>query len=272
MNKNVTVSRANTRDREMLKQLWMSVFGDPEPLVDAFFMHFPPEESAWVIRDGETILSAAYLITGNRLITTHESREAAYVYAVATPSSQRGLGYGGMLMRHFCALQEQLDFVLYTRPAEPSLFSWYAKHMHTADSGFCSQVTICAQGAPCDAEIRSLTAEEYAAARSEALRGESHIELCVPFLKLQETYLQAEGGGFCRIGNACICAYERDEGRIRIKEIFESEDTASEIRSLLHMLGQERAVVSVQAHDGEPCVAYRFGADLRNVNWGLLLD
>ncbi|MBR0396953.1 MAG: hypothetical protein IJI10_01655, partial [Eubacterium sp.] len=59
------IGKANAGDQPQLHRLWESVFGDPPELVQAFFDRFPPEASGWVVRQGDRICSAAYLLPGN---------------------------------------------------------------------------------------------------------------------------------------------------------------------------------------------------------------
>ena len=43
------IRRAAEADRSALQVLWETVFGDPPELIQAFFAHFPPEASGWIL-------------------------------------------------------------------------------------------------------------------------------------------------------------------------------------------------------------------------------
>ena len=76
-----------------LRELWQDAFGDPEDFLDLFFSFgFSPNCCRCVFQE-DTPVAAAYWFD-----CTLEGRKIAYLYAVATHSSQRGRGLCRMLM------------------------------------------------------------------------------------------------------------------------------------------------------------------------------
>ena len=76
-----------------LRELWQDAFGDPEDFLDLFFSFgFSPNCCRCVFQE-DTPVAAAYWFD-----CALEGRKIAYLYAVATHSSQRGKGLCRMLM------------------------------------------------------------------------------------------------------------------------------------------------------------------------------
>ena len=259
------------QDRPMLRKIWTEVFGDPPDLVDLFYAYFPPEESAWVLRSGHEIVSVAYLVTGNLFVSGENQRRAAYIYAVATQKLHRSNGYSGQLMRYLAQLAEENDYLLYTSPAEQSLFPWYEKHIHTKRASFLRLDSAVLQ--PSDLlPITHLSSTEYGVKREHFLRDQPHIAASAQFLALQEAFLKREGGGFYAVG-ACCCACERADNSVRIKEIHgPDQEVHAAIQSIMRRFEVETALVPVSDDAGKATVAYRAAEDLQAANWGFLLD
>ena len=191
------IRKACAKDQPQLHRLWETVFGDPPELVQAFFDRFPPEVSGWVLSQGETIRSAAYVIPGNWYIHESLTRPAAYIYAVATDPSVRGRGYAGALMQAISVFAQERDLLLYTRPAEQSLFSWYGTKLKADKIGYLQHCHFVAVTEPKTLSIRRLNPEEYGAAREHFLANQPHLVLSENFLRLQEVY----SDGFYAVGD-----------------------------------------------------------------------
>lgn len=266
------IRRAAAADRPALQTLWEAVFGDPTEWIQAFFTHFPPETSGWVVGRGTEICSAAYLLTGNRLICGGQSRPCAYVYAVATPKAQRGHGYASLLMRHFAQMAGEDGFALYTLPAEPGLYAWYRAVMDASEIGTGCEITI-QRGLQNVAAvpIRSVSPAEYGQLRESCLAAVPHVALSEAFLSLQ-----AEYSALVKLGDGCAAA-EIEGGTLQVKELLvpeaQLEDAA---QALLRHFDLDAAVVRRQGahHTSQPLAAFRPLAPAPGspVNWGLFLD
>lgn len=263
------ISRAAASDQPQLHQLWQDVFGDSDELILAFFDCFPPEAAAWIVRQGETILSAAYLIPGNLYMNDPEIRPAGYVYAVATALKHRGKGYAGMLMRALASEAKDREILLYTRPAEPSLFPWYEKTMSASHTAHMMEMevpqNISTQFLPCN----RLTPEAYGAQRELLLQHTPHIVLSDRFLKLQEFY----SSGFYAVGSSLCCCSTQEQSLVIPEYIGPSENCDAAAQALMNHFGKQSAVIRLEQPDGAlRSIAYCGEKMHPNTHWGLFLE
>ena len=78
-----------------LKLLWQEAFGDPAPVIDAFFATgFSPDRCNCLLQDGKPV-SALHWFDCQL-----GSKKLAYIYAVATLKSHRGKGLGRKLLEN----------------------------------------------------------------------------------------------------------------------------------------------------------------------------
>lgn len=271
------IRRAAEADRSALQTLWETVFGDPPELIQSFFAHFPPESSGWVVSRGAELCSAAYLLTGNRLVSGGRSRPCAYVYAVATPEPERGRGHASRLMRHFAQMADAQNVLLYTRPAEPGLYAWYRDVMGASATGTGSETVVqrAARVHP-DLALRPVDPIEYGRLRELRLAHTPHVALSGAFLGLQAKYSHAADGALLALGDGCAIA-EVEEGTLLVKELLVPEPQRPDaVQTLLRRFDLDTASVRQQGESGS---ALPFAAFLPYtpepedaVNWGLFLD
>lgn len=265
----IQICRAAASDQPQLHRIWQEVFGDPTDLILAFFDCFPPETAAWAVRRGSEILSAAYLIPGNWYLSGQALRPAGYVYAVATPEAHRGRGYAGALMRALAQEAAAREMLLYTRPAEASLFPWYAKTMSAGQIGRMTETVLrrdrTAQLLPC----RRLTPEEYGAGRETLLQDRPHIVLSERFLRLQEIY----SDGYYAVGDSLCCCAKQGDSVLIAEYLGRPEAGLDAARTMMEHFEADSAVLRAEHINGAaPSVAY-CGADLReDTHWGLFLE
>lgn len=268
----VQITHPKLHEIALLEQLWIDVFADPPELIEAFFDAFPPQQHGWVLRRGDEILSSAYLLHGNLFLSEKEVQASAYVYAVATPSHHRGKGYAGALMRFFTELADRRSLLLYTRPASPELFQWYAQVMQTRPSIGMESRIVAVRPIPTKLELRCLTPSEYGQRRERLLAGRPHIALSDAFLKLQEQFLEGDGAGYYALGTSC-CACEKHGDELVFKELLAAEaEFEPVIQTMLQHLSAETAVVPSPSDTAQPNVAFRSDAVPASTSWGLLLD
>lgn len=263
------ITRAGNNDQPELHQLWETVFNDSPDIVESFFEHFPPEISGWVLRRDNRICSAAYMLPGNWYLNSSELRPAAYVYAVATKPSERGKGYAGRLMQAIASFAEERGLLLYTRPAESSLFRWYAETMGTKNTGYYQETKYVDVPVIHTDSLRRLTPDEYGQAREKLLAETPHIILSENFLRLQESY----SDGYYALEESCCCVI-KNQNHLLIPEIL-SPDSESGlfVQSILSHFQMQNAVLRSNEHSNDiPGVAYSGPALPPETNWGLWLE
>lgn len=263
------IAKANANDQPELHQLWETVFGDPPEIVQAFFEHFPPEVSGWVLRQNDVICSAAYLIPGNWYLNQSEMIPAGYLYAVATLPSLRSKGCAGRLMHAIAEHAQNRNLLLYTRPAEASLFPWYAEKLNTDHIGYFQETQFHKVESEQLLPVRQISPAEYGVIREAFFEGTPHLLLSENFLHLQEIY----SNGFFAVGSGCCCIMKKDH-TLQIPELFIPEmEKTSAVQSLLHHFAAQSADVRFGGkQSGSPGVAYVGKALPQSTNWGLLLE
>ena len=265
----VQICRAAASDQPQLHRIWQEVFGYPTDLILAFYDCFPPEASAWTVRRDDHILSAAYLIPGNWYLNGAEVRPAGYVYAVATPEEHRGQGYAGLLMRALAKEAEAREMLLYTRPAEPSLFPWYAKTMSAANAGRMSETIIDRDAAAALLPCRTLTPEEYGARREALLKDTPHIVFSERFLKLQEIY----SDGFYAVGDSLCCCAGQENSLLISEYLGAAESAFPTAQTMMERLGKGSAILRLEHAEGAMPSAAFCGSGLRpDTHWGMFLE
>ena len=195
------IRRAAAADLPVLTQLWQTAFGDPPELIGAFYHRFPPQAAAWVVEMNGTVVTAAHLLGGRLHTADGTALPCAYVYAVSTDPAQQGHGYASALMRRFAAEADANGCVLYTLPAEASLYAWYRSVMGTTQTARGARLRIArAPDMQCPPVIERVSAQEYAALREQALRGRAHVELSAALLRSVRRRAGAHRQRVCRCG------------------------------------------------------------------------
>ena len=263
------IGKANADDQPELHRLWETVFGDPPELVQAFFDRFPPETSGWVFRHDGKICSAAYLIPGNWYINQSEMQPAAYVYAVATDPKMRGKGFGGQLMQKISAFAEERGLLLYTRPAEQSLFPWYETQMKAKNIGYIHTHHFNALSTTANLPCRRITPLEYGAAREQFLAESPHLILSESFLQLQEIY----SDGYYAVGSGCCCVVKENFSLLLPELLIPNAEIKEAVQTLLMNFGAQQAIVrSIGTASDFPGIAYAGKPRPDHTNWGFFLE
>lgn len=265
----IHIGRAAASDQPELHRIWQSVFGDPTELILAFYDCFPPETAAWAVRRKGEILSAAYLIPGNWYLNDAEMRPAGYVYAVATPENHRGKGYAGALMGAIAKEASARGMLLYTRPAERSLYPWYAQTMSADRTGRMNETVIERDRTAALLPCRKISPMEYGALREAYLQNTPHIVLSDRFLRLQELY----SDGFFAVGDS-ICCCAGDGNSLLISEYLgPAEAGVSAAQTVMKLLGKESSVLRAEQSDGSQLsAAYCGSVPELETHWGLFLE
>ena len=157
------IRRAAPADLPVLTRLWQAAFGDPPELIERFYRRFPPAKAAWVVEDGGCVVTAAHLLEGRLHTADGNVLPCAYVYAVSTDPAHQGNGYASALMRRFAMDADVSGRVLYTLPAEASLYKWYQAVMGTTQTARGERIRIARQQtAGTLPSVTRISAPEYA--------------------------------------------------------------------------------------------------------------
>lgn len=267
------IRRAATADLPELTRLWQAAFGDPPELIERFYRRFPPTKAAWVVEAGGCVVTAAHLLEGRLHMADSGVLPCAYVYAVSTYPEQQGNGYASALMRHFAMDADASGCVLYTLPAEASLYKWYQAVMGTTQTARGERLRIARQQtADALPNVTRISAPEYAVLRAQLLQGQAYTEPTAALLDFQADLCAMSGGALVHVGSGCAVV-ERDGDTLIIKELL-GADTASAAQALLAAFDAQTAQVCLQRQDGaQPLAAYRpFSRADADAYWGLYLD
>lgn len=156
------IDAPNASHVPQLRTLWQDAFGDPEDFLDLFFTFgFSPECCRCVFQE-DTPVAAAYWFDC-RL----EGRKIAYLYAVATHSSQRGRGLCRMLMEDIRrVLAEQGYCAAVLVPQSDGLRQMY-RRMGYRDAGSHRELSCTAATVP--VSLHTIDSAEFARRRQELL-------------------------------------------------------------------------------------------------------
>ena len=266
---NEQIEKAGASDQPELHQLWETVFGDSTDVVQAFYDRFPPDVTGWVLRRNKQICSAAYVIPGNWYISQTGIKPAAYVYAVATEPSVRGNGYAGKLMRTIADYAEERALLLYTRPAEESLFPWYAEKMNAGNTGFLKERKYVRSESFRSLPFSRITPQQYSSVREQILSHSPHLVMSENFLRLQEQY----SSGFYAVGKGCCCIVKENDV-LRLPELLISdEQRENAVQTILHAFNIHTALVRSTGTKADSSGVAYIGEELpSDTNWGLYLE
>lgn len=205
-------------DYASLKNMWHSVFGDDEIVIDNFFQNTAIPENIIGAFNGNEALSALYMVDCTAVINK-ESYKAIYVYAVSTLPEFRGQGIMKELFSYLenIALEREVS-LLFLVPAEESLFPMYEKLGY--ENVFCYQNRVENKIIPLSSEISVLHYGDYKAYRDNL--SYDHIDLCE---KGFFSFINPVGHSIKTISvkGEGYCVYEKETDGIIIHELFGNE-------------------------------------------------
>ena len=190
-------------DAPAAAKLWSLVFGDEEAVVLEFFRLFARHSSFGVCAEAQgSIVAAAYCPDEMEFIASDgSSYKGCYLYAVATHPDHRKQ----KLAQTLCTMlkdtaRSQGKDLLFTRPAEDSLYPWYEEKIGAVPLFGCRKLTF-AHSHAADLPHRQLTAEEYSRLRSQCLCGLPHVHQSLRWMEWEQSLHEAYGGGFYAVGD-----------------------------------------------------------------------
>ena len=187
--------------------LWSQVFGDDAAFQRDFYALTDLSGPLVLTEDGQV---QAMLGLPEVTLTFPDgwSVKGGYVYALATRPEARGRGYAGLLLRYACEIlrKRQADCIL-TVPAQPSLFSFFAKNGF-APAFYHRRV----EARPAAAPARSISPEEYDALRESLLTGTTHVVQAPGQMEFQRRLCPHPGSGLYGCQGAAVPSPGRGAG------------------------------------------------------------
>lgn len=175
---------------DSLKQLWKTVFGDPEAFIDTFFrVAFSFDRCRYVAENGKAICALYWFDC------SYEGGKLAYIYAVATEPSHQGKGLASRLLAETHAhLKAQGYAGTVLKPAN-GLFPFYER-LGYQTSGHIRRFSAAA-GDPIP--LKELSPEEYGVLRKNYLPDNAVIQegITLEFLHSFAAFYAAADGIIC---------------------------------------------------------------------------
>lgn len=123
--KHKCISFATPEDEAEIRSLWKEIFQDSDAFIDFYFKQvFDPEKTLVIKRDNR-IASMLQLLREEFVLDHRLAKSAFYIYGACTRPSEQGKGYMHLLIEEAIAIAQSYYSLLFTIPAEPSLFDFY---------------------------------------------------------------------------------------------------------------------------------------------------
>ena len=176
---NAIIRQPKTEEIPALRQIWKTVFGDPEEYIDKFFeTYFKPEMSA-VADNGSGITAAGYLLPAGNIRCEEFSIPCAMVYAVSTLPEYRDHGFATAVVEELISIASAAGYkATVLRPSDESLFEYYSAHTSFKEWFFVSERKFrrTTQDSDKKSELTAVSPEEYNLLRETQLSAIPHIE------------------------------------------------------------------------------------------------
>lgn len=224
-------------DRKQAAALWEQVFGDPATLVEQFLHLFELQPGFCMIAEQNgRIAAAAYCLDGLEVLRPGQTPiPASYLYAVATHPAHRKQGLAAALCRRLRDSCFDRGRILFTKPAEPSLYPWYEEKIGAIPVLPCQSIKIDALPNPADLPdvppLTSLSPAEYGRLRENLLQDMPHVRFPNSLLTWEHLLHRQYGGGFFALGSSIADIYIGN-GQMEIPELL-SSDSARTVQTLL---------------------------------------
>lgn len=236
-------------DGEQAAALWEQVFGDPAALVAQFLNLFECQPGFCMIAEQKgRIAAAAYCLDGLELLLPGQAPiPASYLYAVATHPAHRKQGLAAELCRRLRDSCFARGRILFTKPAEPSLYPWYEEKVGAVPVLSCQSIKIDALPNSVDLSDAPpptpLSPEEYGRFRENLLQGVPHVRFPDSLLTWEHLLHRQYGGGFFAVGSSIADLYIGN-GQIEVSELL-SPDPVRTVQVLLSHFNIPSAAVTL---------------------------
>ena len=216
--------QARSGDREQLRNLWRTSFGDSDEYIDSFMEQMCTPERTIVYEELGNIVSAAFVVELGEFVSPEGSRRPCRcVYAFSTSPEHRGWGIGASVIRAAAQLSNEGGAVGVICPAEYSLFGYYRRSAGYKDYFYSYDSSSSDSGVLAYGSAVSVDAAQYLELRRKLLEGRAYIDFSIKSMKFQEQLCLESGGGLFSViagGVQCAAAAEIIKGRLVIKELL----------------------------------------------------
>lgn len=245
------------KDIPSLKKLWHTVFGDDYGYIDEFFSTAFSEENTLVICDGDTAVSALYLVESN-IVKSDKTYNAYYVYAVATLPLYRGKGLMTSLLDEAARVaKERKISYLFLVPAEVTLYGMYGR-LGYKKGFYCKEETVYRKSLHYNGSATDTDYESYQNIRREfpldesVIFGEKGFDIFVS--------PKGEDMNVLCIENIGCCVYEKTDGGVVVWELFGDEDIL--LNNVFEICGIDKLRIRKSVSEGgSPCGMYKSFGD-----------
>ena len=176
---------------DSLKELWKTVFGDPDSFIDTFFrVAYSPDRCRYIEEAGRAI-SALYWFD-----CRYEGGKLAYIYAVATDPEHRGKGLASQLLTDTHNHLKAAGYAGAVLKPANGLFPFYGKLGYVA-SGHVRR--FCVKSGSSPVNIKALNAAEYGRLRVSYLPENAVMQegVTLDFLSTFAEFYASEDSVFC---------------------------------------------------------------------------
>ena len=233
---NTKIRLPSKNEIPVLKQIWISGFGD-DPCISIFFDHFFSPELCIAAYVNNSPVGAGYLIPLGDLVYGNQRSPCAYIYAVAVLENHRGLGFGRIIVNELINMGYNAGYPsIALCPANDTLFEYYSAHTKLQEWFYFHETTLlntiltsssqyqtrfsstsspslssCLSFSTYSssyARLSEIAAEDYVELRSRFLTKTPHIEHNLRAIEYQQLMCSCYGGGLFRIelGGEEYCA------------------------------------------------------------------
>ncbi|MGI5976322.1 MAG: GNAT family N-acetyltransferase [Candidatus Limivicinus sp.] len=258
-------------DIPQLSALWINVFGDSEEFVNEFFSALPDIGGGLAALEGDKIIGAAYVLTGQELASQSGGAPVlGYIYGVAVDESFRGKGVGSELVKRAAELGRKREAkIICTLPASDELYGWYEKLIGLKPVLWRERQTIKSEKLE---ESMPLSSTEYMLWREGMLKGKNHVRLSNFSLEFEKKLLSCYGGGYYATESGVAAAYVED-GKTVIVELVCMDRAAvrQSAASVGAILGTDEVTLLLPSEKGEKYIAAD-GELPKDCVWNLTFD
>ena len=245
------------KDIPSLKKLWHISFGDDYSYINKFFSTAFQKENALVICDGDSVVSALYLMESH-ILKDGKIYKAYYVYAVATLPSYRGKGLMTALLNKADEIaKERCVSYLFLVPANATLYDMYEK-LGYKKGFFCKEKSIERKSISCTCKTMDMDYGSYLDCRNRFPLDESVVFSEKGF----NIFVSPDGEGInsLYIENIGCCVYEKTDDKVVVWELFGDEDIL--INKVFDVCGVDKLRFRMSVSEGgSPCGMYKSFGD-----------